>query len=159
MTFEDSTIVLITWSAKAEMKSEPLVQRAAQEDDLLSTQAREFSAGIATFAEAILGALDPLARKHLWSMSKFANEPSATLCPATHTAGKLVRKQAVKRGGSLQDLVRISRHDALFQSQGRVWIGILEQLSPAEREITLSSTRRLPGLGQNQASTQRIESE
>jgi DNA-binding MarR family transcriptional regulator len=146
------------------------------EDDLLSTQALELSAGIATLAEAILGsglhgsesettfhearALDLLGRKPLWSMSEFARELSVTLSSASHTADKLVRKRTVKRGRSLLDrrLVLISlsgpgvkRQDALLQNRVRICTAILQQLSPPERESTLSSIQRL-------ASTQRIES-
>jgi DNA-binding MarR family transcriptional regulator len=160
------------------------VAAAADGEDLLGTQARELNAGIVTLAEAILGnglldsgpdtsiqearALALLARKPLWSMSEFARELSLTLSAASHTADKLVRKHEVKRGRSLHDrrLVLISlsgrglrRHDALFQNQVRICTGILQQLSPLEREITVSSIRLLRGLRQSEASTQRIESE
>ena len=163
------------------MKTEPIA--GASEEDLLDSQARALSAGIATLAEAILGsgmpgsesdttlhearALDLLGRKPLWSMSEFARELSVTLSSASHTADKLVRKHAVKRGRSPCDrrLVLISlsgpglrRQDALLQNRVRICIGILEQLSPAEREIALSTIRRLAGLDPNAASTQRIES-
>jgi DNA-binding MarR family transcriptional regulator len=146
------------------------------EEDLLGSHARGLGASIATLAEAILGnglldsesdttlgearALDLLGRKPLWSMSEFAKELSVTLSSASHTADKLVRKHAVKRGRSLNDrrLVLISlsapgvrRQDALLQNRVRICIGILEQLSPTERESTLSSIQRL-------ASIQRIES-
>jgi DNA-binding MarR family transcriptional regulator len=153
------------------------------EGDLLGTQARELSAGIVTLAEVILGsgllasepdttlhdarALELLGRKPLWSMSEFARELSVTLSTASHTADKLVRNHAVKRGRSPHDrrLVLISlsgpglkRQDAVLQSRVRICTGILEQLSPLEREITLSSIRRLTGLSHIEASTQRIES-
>ena len=162
------------------MKSEPIV--LASEGDLLGTQARDLSAGIAILAEVIFGsgmlssesdttlhearALDLLGRKPFWSMSEFARELSVTLSTASHTADKLVRKRAVKRSRSQHDrrLVLISlsgrglkRHDALFQNKVRICTGILEQLSPAEREITLSAIRRLADIDQDTASTQRIE--
>jgi DNA-binding MarR family transcriptional regulator len=165
------------------MKSEPIVRAPTEEEDLLGTQARGLSASIATLAEAILGsrllssepdttlqearALDLLARNPLWTMSEFAKELSVTLSTASHTADKLVRKRAVKRGRSPYDrrLVLISlsgrglrRQDAFFQNKVRICTGILEQLSPVEREIALSSIRRLTELGPNEASTQRIES-
>jgi len=164
------------------MKSKANVGVSAEED-LLDIQAGELSAGIATLAEAILGcgllacepdttlhdarALELLGRKPLWSMSEFARELSVTLSTASHTADKLVRKHAVKRGRSPHDrrLVLISlsgpglkRQDALLQNRVRICTGILEQLSPMEREITLSSIRRLTGLSHSEASTQRIES-
>jgi len=163
--------------------SQPVVPGLAEEG-LLGTQARELSTGIATLAEMILGsgllgsepdttlhearALDLLGRKPLWSMSEFARKLSVTLSTASHTADKLVRKHAVKRGRSQHDrrLVLISlcgaglrRQDALLQNRVQICTGILEQLNPAEREITLSAIRRLAGLGPNAASTQRIESE
>jgi DNA-binding MarR family transcriptional regulator len=150
----------------------------AAEGDRLGTQARELSAGIATLAEAIFGsgllssepdttlqearALELIGRKPLWSMSEFARELSVTLSSASHTADKLVRKHAVKRSRSLHDrrLVLISlsgrglrRQEAFFQNRVRICIGILEQLSPVEREIALSSIQRLAGLGPSVAST------
>jgi DNA-binding MarR family transcriptional regulator len=179
--FEVSTIVHIKSFTRLEMKSEAIVCVPA-EADLLGTQARELSAGIARLAEVILAngllcsepdttlhearALDLLGRKPLWSMGEFARELSVTLSTASHTADKLVRKRAVKRSRSQHDrrLVFISlsgrglrRHDALFQNKVRICTGILEQLSPAEREITLSAIRRLAGIDPNAASTQRIE--
>jgi DNA-binding MarR family transcriptional regulator len=152
------------------------------EQDLLGIQARELSTDIATLAAVILGsgllsseshtalhearALDLLGRKPLWSMSEFAKVLSVTLSTASHTADKLVRKRVVKRGRSQQDrrLVLISlsgrglkRQAALFLNRVRICTGILDQLSPAEREIALSTIRRLAGLGPNAASRQRIE--
>jgi len=106
------------------MKGEPIVR--ASEGDLLGTQARDLSAGIAILAEVIFGsgmlssesdttlhearALDLLGRKPFWSMSEFARELSVTLSTASHTADKLVRKHTVKRGRSQHDrrLVLIS---------------------------------------------------
>ena len=162
------------------MKGEPIVR--ASEGDLLGTQARDLSAGIAILAEVIFGsgmlssesdttlhearALDLLGRKPFWSMSEFARELSVTLSTASHTADKLVRKHTVKRGRSQHDrrLVLISlsgpglrRQDALLQNRVRVCAGMLEQLSLTDREITLSSLQRLVGLSQNDALTQRIE--
>jgi DNA-binding MarR family transcriptional regulator len=163
------------------MMSEAIV-RAPPEEDLLRIQARELSADIATLAGVILGsgllstdphttlhearALDLLGRKPLWSMTEFARVLSVTLSTASHTADKLVRKHAVRRSRSPHDrrLVLISlsgpgvrRQDALLQNRVRICTGILDQLSPAEREIALSTIRRLAGLGPNAASTQRIE--
>jgi DNA-binding MarR family transcriptional regulator len=179
--FEVSTIVHIKLSTKVEMKAEPIVR--ASEEDLLDTQARELSGRIATLAEVILAseplgsepdatlhearALDLLGRKALWSMSEFARELSVTLSSASHTADKLVRKHTLKRGRSQHDrrLVLISlsatglrRREALFQNRVRICTRMLDQLSPAEREITLSAIRRLAGLDPNAPSTQRIES-
>jgi len=156
--------------------------RVTAEGDLLGAQARELSTGIATLAEAILGggllgsepdttihearALDLLGRKQLWSMTEFARELSVTLSTASHTADKLVRKHEVKRGRSQHDrrLVLISlsarglrRQDALFQNRVRICTGILGQLSPADREISISTILRLAGLNPSAASTQRIE--
>jgi len=162
------------------MKTEPNVRTS--EEDPLGAQARALSVGIATLARVILGtgllgyecdttlhearALDLLGRKQLWSMTEFAKELSVTLSTASHTADKLVRKRTVKRGRSKQDrrLVLISlsgnglrRHDELFQNRVRICTAILDQLSPAEREITLSTIRRLAGIDPNSAAPQRIE--
>jgi DNA-binding MarR family transcriptional regulator len=165
------------------MKSEAMVCAPAEED-LLGTQARELSVDIATLAAMILGsgllssephttlhearALDLLGHKPLWSMTEFAKVLAVTLSTASHTADKLVRKRVVKRGRSQQDrrLVLISlsgrglkRQAALLLNRVRICTGILDQLSPAEREIALSTIRRLAGLRPNAASRQRIESE
>jgi len=162
----------------------PMKSSAPAEVDLLGIQARELSTDIATLAGVILGsgllssdphttlhearALDLLGRKPLWCMTEFAKVLAVTLSSASHTADKLVRKRVVKRGRSQQDrrLVLISlsgrglkRHDALFLNRVRICTAILDQLTPAEREIAVSTIRRLAGLGQNRASSQRIESE
>jgi DNA-binding MarR family transcriptional regulator len=173
--------VHIKLSAKGEMNTEAIIGAPAEED-LLGTQARHLSTGIAALAETILGsglldsepdttlhearALELLGRKPLWSMTEFARELSVTLSTASHTADKLVRKRAVKRGRSQHDrrLVLISlsvrglrRHDELFQNRARICTAILDQLTPAERETALSAIRRLAALDPYPASTQRIE--
>jgi len=119
--FEASTIVHIKLSARVQMKSESIVNAAAEED-LLGIQGRKLSAGIVTLAEIILGS-GLLGRKPLWSITEFARELSVTLSTASHMADKPVRKHAVKRGRSPHD-----RRLVLISLSGR---NNLTGLSPA----------------------------